>query len=147
LTKVRNSKHPVIVRGLKNGLYTVLEKYKLDGRTAPVRAMNRARAGLLQLFPKGANAPAAIIIDRIMYKALKLAIFEGMDMAGEPVTAGGEQRYLTMANSLREDLRLLSALADKKPPEAGAPSLQEYLASLKPTAEVVDPEPVKRTLF
>ena len=129
MTVKRKSKHPVITMGL----YAHIEKYKLDGRTKPVQQMARARVALCQLFPQGVNAPAALIIERVLYKALKLSIYEAMDLAGEPMTPGGEQKYLTMANSLREDLRILTALADRKPPEGGVPSLQEYLASLKQT--------------
>jgi hypothetical protein len=137
MTTKRKSKHPVIT----HGLYARLDELRLDGRTKVVQAMQAAREGLSVLFPQGVNAPAAIVIDRIVFKALKLSLYEASDLSGEAVTAGGEQRYITMSNSLREDLRLLSALAEKKPPEAGVPSLSEYLEALKAKVQVIEAVP------
>lgn len=133
----RKAKHPVIV----TGLYSHLEKWKLDGRCKVVKALENAKAGLAQLFPQGVNGPAAMLIDRIVYKALKLSIFESMDLKGEPMTPGSEQKYLNMANSLREDLRLLNALAQRQVPDKGVPSLEEYLAALKEAGRIVTADP------
>lgn len=141
----KDAKHPIV---RSTGLLIHLERVKLDRRLRSVQLMEKAREGLLALFPTGVHAAAAIIIDRVVYKALKLSIHEAMDVKGGfEIKPGSEQRYITMSNSLREDLKMLSALADKKPPEAGVPSLEQYLSALK-EARVVTPEPVKaKTLF
>jgi hypothetical protein len=123
----KSAKHPVIAHGLSSHL----EKWKHDGRLKYVKALRAAREGLYELFPQGVNAGAALLIDRVVYKALKLSIFEAMDLKGAALDAGAQQRYLLMANSLREDLRLLNALAQKQTPEKQIPSLERYLAGLK----------------
>jgi len=127
--KRKDAKNPVIV----HGLYADLAKRKIDGRTKLAKAMREARTGLIQLFPGGqTNAAAGLLIDRILFKALKLSLYETQDLKGmEGLSPGSEQRYLNMANSLREDIRLLTALAQKQTPEKEVPDLQEYLAALK----------------
>jgi hypothetical protein len=127
MTTKRKSRHPVIT----HGLYSHLESVKLDGRTKVVQALQTAREALALLFPQGVNAPAAMVIDRIVYKALKLSLYEAHELSGGAVAPGGEVRYLTMSNSLREDLRMLAALAEKKPHEPQIPSLEQYLSSLR----------------
>lgn len=136
----KNAKHPVIV----HGLYADLAKRKLDGRTKLAKAMRKARAGLIQLFPGGhTNAAAGLLIDRILFKALKLSLYEAHDLKGmEGLSPGSEQRYLNMANSLREDIRLLTALAQKQTPERGQ-ELQEYLQTLKKAGQGICITPVK----
>lgn len=141
----KDAKHPIV---RSTGLYIHLERIKLDRRLRSVQLMEKAREGLLELFPTGVHAAASIIIDRVVYKALKLSIYEAMDIKGEfEMKPGSEQKYITMSNSLREDLRMLSTLADRKPPEAGVPSLSQYLASLKQAGQDEPPAPVKKTLF
>jgi hypothetical protein len=127
--KRKNAKHPVIV----HGLYADIAKRKLDGRTKVVRAMREARAGLAQLFPGGqTNAAAALLIDRIIFKALKLSLYEAHDLKGlEGLSPGSEQGYLNMSNSLREDIRLLTALAQRQSPGREAPDLEEYLQAIR----------------
>jgi len=127
--KRKNAKHPVIV----HGLYADLAKRKIDGRTKLAKAMREARDGLTQLFHGGeTNAAAALLIDRILYKALKLTLYEAQDLKGmDGISPGSESRYLNMSNSLRDDIRLLIALAEKQAPEKTVPDLHEYLAALE----------------
>jgi hypothetical protein len=69
--KRKDAKNPVIV----HGLYADLAKRKIDGRTKLAKTMREARAGLIILFPGGqTNAAAGLLIDRILFKALKLSL-------------------------------------------------------------------------
>lgn len=137
----KDAKNPVIT----HGLYADLAKRRIDGRTKVGKALTEARYGLAALFPGGeTNAAAAILIDRIAYKTLKLAMYEAQDLKGmEGVTASSEGKYLSMSNSLREDIRLLMALAQKQAPEA-APSLEDYLAGLKESGKLIETEKVEK---
>jgi hypothetical protein len=134
----KNAKHPVI----QTGLYAHYEKWKIDWRTTPGRLIKRGKAGLAELFPHGVSAAAALLIDRVVYKALKLSIFETMDLKGAELGAGAHQRYLNMANSLREDLRLLSAMA-QKPPRDDEETLPQYLARKAQEAKAAKALPIK----
>jgi len=130
--KRKNAKHPVIV----HGLYADLEKRKLDGRTRVVKAMKEARAGLMQLFPNGrVNAAASLIIDRVVYKALKLSLYEMQDLKGmSGISPESKNKYLEIANSMRDDLRFLTNLAARQSPEREFPDLSEYLETVKRAA-------------
>jgi hypothetical protein len=127
--KRKGARNPVIV----HGLYADLAKRKIDGRTKVSKAMREIRNGLIQLFPGGQmNAVAGLIIDRLVYKSLKLALYEAHDLKGmEGLSPGSEQRYLAMANSFREDIRLLVNLAARHSPERDFPDLSEYLEIIK----------------
>ncbi len=127
--KRKDAKHPIIT----HGLYADLARRKIDGRTKLAKALREARDCLIQLFPGGqTNAAARLLIDRIIYKALKLSLYEAQDLKGmEGISPGSEQRYLNMANSLREDIRLLTALAQRQHSGKEVPELQDYLATLK----------------
>ena len=128
----KNTKNPVITHGLT----AHLEKWKHDGRLKYVKAMKAAKEGLAPAIPQGVSAPAALLIDRIIYKSLKLSIYEG----GGPQRGGhvtdsaaaipNHGRELAVETSNR------TALALKQTPDKGVPSLAEYLESLK--------KPVKR---
>jgi hypothetical protein len=125
--KHRKAKHPVIT----TGLYSHIEKWTLDKRTKIYKALEAARGGLVAMFPQNPSPAACLLIDRILFKGLKLSIYERMEMQGVDTGPGAETRYLAMSNSLREDIRLLTNLTAKEPPEKGVPDLAEYLASLE----------------
>uniref|UniRef100_A0A7C5EL30 Uncharacterized protein n=1 Tax=Desulfobacca acetoxidans TaxID=60893 RepID=A0A7C5EL30_9BACT len=124
----KNAKHPVI----KTGLYSHLEKWDIDKRTKVYRALDEARRGLLGMFPQGPTPAICLLVDRILFKGLKLSIYERMEIkGGDTGGPGTEERYLKMSNSLREDLRLLTNLAAQQAPEREVPNLEEYLQAIR----------------
>jgi hypothetical protein len=124
----KNAKHPVI----KSGLYSHLEKWDIDKRTRVYRALDEARRGLLAMFPQGPTPAVCLLVDRMLFKGLKLSIYERMEIrGGDTGGPGGEQRYLLMANSLREDIRLLTNLAARQSPGQEFPDLEEYLQAIR----------------
>ena len=127
----KNAKHPVI----KTGLYSHIEKWDIDKRTKVYRALEAARQGLLGMFPQGASPAVCLLVDRILFKGLKLSIYERMEIQGADTGGpGAEQRYLMMSNSLREDLRLLTTLAARQSVEQDYPDLEEYIKTIKRAA-------------
>jgi hypothetical protein len=129
----RKAKNPIITTGLA----WQLERLKLDRRTKAAKALEAARNSLAALFPGELNAAAEILIDRIVFKALKLSIFERLAIKGH-VSPNGEETYIRLSNSLRDDLRLLMALADRKAPSE-APDLNQYLKALRESSIDVTP--------
>jgi len=123
---------------ITHGLYCDPSKWEIDGRTLLAKQLNQLRAGLAALFPGGPDKAGALLIDRIVYKGLKLALYEATDLtSAEGVPPGSEMKYLQMSNSLREDIRLLSAMAKAQAPSPGDPDLKEYLEALKRAARAV----------
>lgn len=135
----KNAKHPII----KTGLYSHIEKWAIDKRTRLYRSLEAARQGMLSMFPQGPNPAVLLLIDRMIFKGLKLGIYERMEMRGADTGGpGAEQRYLNMSNSLREDIRLFTALARAQAPDRG-PDLGEYLRNLKKAGKGICITPVK----
>jgi hypothetical protein len=138
LPKIRQAEYK---KGVKNpvifhGLCADLAKRKIDGRTAVGRALNRLRDGLARIFPEGPDVAASLLIDRIVFKSLNLALYEATVINGvAEVTATGEQKYITMSGSFRADLQLLTTLAKAQTPAPGDPDLKEYLETLKRAAK------------
>jgi hypothetical protein len=136
----------------KHGLYCDPSRWALDGRCRLSKTLAAIRQGLIDLFPKpGPDKGAMMLVDRLTYKAVKLAIHEIGDMAAtaeaftpplpSPADGGGGytnsggnlQKYLQLSNSFREDLRLLIQLAQRQAPTPSDPDLAQYLAMLKAT--------------
>ena len=148
----KNTKHPVIV----TGIHAHLDKWTIDKRTRLARQLRESKEGIAAIFPNGPDHACWMLIDRIVYKALKLSIFEQMDykrMVGgktkteaakgddeSPISEWAERAYVTVANSLREDIRLLNKLAQAQNPLHEEDDLQEYLRFKK--AERINVEPV-----
>ena len=121
---------------VRHGLYADPAKWDLDGRTTLAKQLVLLRTGLAALFPDGPDRAGALLIDRVVYKSLKLALYEATDLTStEGVPPGSEMKYLQMSNSLREDIRLLTALAQRQAPAPGDPDLREYLESIRKAAK------------
>lgn len=115
---------------IKHGLYLDLDKYRIDGRSALGQNLARSKAALQALFPNGADAPANLLINQIVYIALRLEVFSSWDMVtgeGKPTAI---QNYIALSNSLRSDLQVLMAMADREPPKPKLPDFQAYFKSL-----------------
>jgi phosphoserine phosphatase len=95
-----------------------------------------------------------LLIDRLTFKSLKLALYELNDLTlvaeeaftprqETPGTAGGGnensganfQKYIQMSNSFREDLRLLYNMSKAQSPTQTDPDLKEYLEALRKAAK------------
>jgi hypothetical protein len=121
---------------VRHGLYADPAKWDLDGRTTLAKQLVLLREGLAALFPDGPDKAGSLLIDRLVYKSLKLALYEATDLTStEGVPPGSEMKYLQMAGSLRADLQLLTTLAQRQAPAPGDPDLKEYLETLKKAAK------------
>jgi len=67
------------------------------------------------------NAVTDLLIHRILYKSLRLSMYETSKILDDPFQEA--DHYLPMSNSLRLDLTALASMAGKKRP----PSLDDYL--------------------
>lgn len=120
---------------IKHGLYLDLEKYRIDGRSALGQAIARSRAALLAMFPKEADAAANILIGQIIYKSLRIELFQNWDMATGEAKPTAIQHYIILSNSLRNDLNTLMAMTQRQTLAPGDPDLKEYLETLKRAAK------------
>jgi hypothetical protein len=128
----KDVKHPVT----RHGLHADLSKRKIDGRSAVGRALNRISNGLAKIFPEGPDMAASLLIDRICFKSLNLALYEATIVNSlAEATQAGEQSYLSMSGSLRSDLQLLTSLAKSQIPNQSDPDLMEYLEAIKKAAK------------
>ena len=60
---------------IRHGLYLELERYKVDGRSGLGQTLARSKAALAAIFPNGPDAAANILINQIVWKALRLELF------------------------------------------------------------------------
>jgi hypothetical protein len=127
-----------IKNAAKHCLYLELERYRIDGRSALGHEIAKSRDALVALFPDGKpDAAANVLINMIVYKTLKLEIFQAWDYATGGASATGVAHYLNLSNSLRKDLTTLLAMVDRVPTHQ-VPDLQEYLAGLEKVNEEKD---------
>ena len=120
---------------IKHGLYLDLEKYKIDGRSALGQTLARSRAALAALFPGGKpNALASTLINVVVYKSLKIELFQNCDLATGKATPTAMAHYLSMSNSLRSDITTLLAMTQQEPADDDL-DLREYLATIKKAAQ------------
>jgi len=133
-----------ISTAIKHGLYLELERYRVDGRSALGHALAKSRAALAELFPNGPDAAASILIDRIIYKSLRVELFEGFDYATAQATPGAVQYYVGLSNSLRNDLAALKEMAKAQAPASSDPDLAEYLETMKRAAKAQPVQVLKR---
>jgi hypothetical protein len=138
----------------KHGLFCNPAKWVLDGRSSLAKTLAAIRRGLIDLFPTpGPDRAAMLLIDRVTFKQVRLAIYEVGDMAataaactpplkkagkgggGHANSGGNFQKYLQLSNSFREDLRLLIQLAQRQSPVQTDPDLAQYLEMLKAAAK------------
>jgi hypothetical protein len=94
---------------------------KLDGRTALARAINLMRRELVKHVGGKPSIAEALLIDRIVHKAVKAYIYETNFFIDQ--NQGSKDHYLALVNSLRLDLQVLGI----KRNEEKALDLAEYL--------------------
>jgi hypothetical protein len=108
------------IRHYKTGLHIELSYGQLDGRTSVAKNIKVIRESLREYVGK-VSAAADILITRISYKAVKLALYELNALQDLKNYEAGY--YIPLSNSLRLDLQALANLADKPKP----PDLDGYL--------------------
>lgn len=91
-----------------HGLYLDLRIGKVDERTSIGKA-HKALTGHLRQFVGESNVITELLLSRIVFKALKLYLFESEEL-GKPLS-DMLPVYLSMSNSLRRDLAELNRLA------------------------------------
>ncbi len=100
----------------KTGLYvTVPRKHQLDGRSRFAKAVKALRNDLLQDLGGSPSTQERLILDRAIYKTIRLSSFEAASM-NDQASEKESREYLAMANSLRLDLQSLG-LARREAPE------------------------------
>jgi hypothetical protein len=120
---------------ISHGLYVDLQRYKIDGKSALGHAIRKCRNALTDLFPDGKpNAIANALIDTIIYKQLRVQLFESWDIQTAQATPTAIGHYLALTGSLRKDYAALMALVDRVPTPQ-VPDLSEYLAGLEKVNE------------
>ena len=92
------------------------------------------RNALAGVFPNGPSPAAALLIERMTYKALKMAMFEASDLQGAQVSDKAVGLYITLSNSFRMDLQVLQAMAGQTSPPDD-PDLREYLDTIRKAAK------------
>lgn len=112
-----NRKH----RNTKHCLWVDFKTVKLDGRTALARAINLMRRELVKHVGGKPSIVEALLIDRIVHKAVKAYIYETNFFIDQK--QGSKDHYLALVNSLRLDLQALGL----KRSEEKALDLAEYL--------------------
>ncbi len=113
--------------GVKHGLFALLpRKMKIDRRTKFGRAVRDLRLSLEEdMGGDGLSAQRRAILDRVVFKILKLSSYEAQSLKGDDASM---KSYLAMSNSLRLDLMALGL--EKKEPEPE--SLEEYIRRVYP---------------
>jgi hypothetical protein len=125
--KVIRPPHRVI-----HALFYDPRNHYLDGRTRIARTLRDIAFALLDPFRDPAPAGAMLLARRAAYKALRLAAFEHHVLTGKDAPAKtSDEAYLSISNSLRQDIETLHRLLKDGGPEDRVPDLQEYLEDLK----------------
>jgi hypothetical protein len=115
--KFRNTK----LQPYRHGLHLDFESREIDTRTRLGKAHKALKQHLREFVGEG-TVVSELLISRIVFKSLKLYLFECSSM--ESPIADLPPAYLSMSNSLRRDLVALSQIAGKK---TTTPDLMEYL--------------------
>ncbi|HZT88321.1 MAG TPA: hypothetical protein VFA12_10140 [Stellaceae bacterium] len=103
----------------------LLRRGCVDGRSREGRFLAAARAELVEHLG-GAPTPAErVLIDRLAWLRLRVALYDEQMIAGRPFTEYDQRAYLAFSNAIA---RGAAALGLKSRP-APKPSLAEYLAS------------------
>lgn len=112
------------VKGNKNALKHGLrmDLSKLDGRTAPARAVKQILKELREYVGEGTVA-TELLLHRIAYKCVKLSMYEATKI--DDMTAEESPAYIPLANSLRLDIQQLEKMVGSG---SKAPDLQSYLS-------------------
>ena len=105
----------------RHGLHLDFESREIDTRTRLGKTYKVLKTHLRE-FVGESTVISELLISRIVFKSLKLFLFECSDM-GNSIT-DLPPVYLSMSNSLRRDLVALSQLAGSK---TTTPDLMEYL--------------------
>jgi len=105
------------------GLFLDLNFGAIDSRTRLGRAQ-KALWKYLREYVEEPNIITELLTSRIVYKSLKLYLFEAADIKNTEIS-DIPNMYMSMANSLRRDLAALANFAG----QASAPDLMEYLKS------------------
>jgi hypothetical protein len=108
----------------RNGLQMSLRLDKLDSRTKIGRTVKGLYNFLFEYMggPDNTPAPAMILLDRIVFKSVKLLLYEKNHL--EETLEDTPRQYLSISNSLRSDLSLLAQFTENRPTE---PGLMDYL--------------------
>ena len=105
------------------GFYQHFDLEEIDGRTQLGKGIQALKTGLRAYLDGETTVVSELLIQRITYKAIKLAMYESTCLR-DP-TNEEAPHYLPLSNSLRLDLQALQALAGQSKP----PSLDDYLQS------------------
>lgn len=114
---------------MNSGLY--LSPSKLDGRTWPVKDMNKIAKALLEGFPDPPPARAQIIAQLASVKIFQVNCYKSNILAGiKDLHESSEIYCLTLMNSITRDIIALDQMAKNHAPKNNIPTLQQYLQEI-----------------
>ena len=112
------------------GLFFDPRKHFLDGRTRIAKIIKNVSEHLLEHFPEPIPAGAILIAKQASYKALRLRAFEHHILITMKTPAKTtDESYISLSNSLTQDIKLLHQMARDHTPVNKVPGLDEYLRS------------------
>ena len=112
---------------LKTGFYRKkIDLHRVNGRTKLGRAVREITRQLREYVGTGGNITTELLAQRVVYKVLRLSFYEKKKLSNLEDFMEADH-YIPLCNSLRLDLRALSAMIGEERP----PSLQDYLNSLR----------------
>ncbi len=121
-------------RAGKHGLFVTLPRnVKIDKRTRFGRAVSQLRRALIDDLGGDLSTQKNLIVDRIVFKVLKLCSYESHIIDGNGGSnPSGEKYYLAFANSLRLDLQALGLEKKILDPVSLTDYLKQKEANLTP---------------
>lgn len=103
-----------------SGAYADLSRRNVDQRTVLARAMNTLKEDLFMALAEDVTPQERIIIDRIIYKVIRITLIEAAFLRGDEVR---DDIYTGWTNSLRSDLMAIGLGRREKTVKL----LEEYL--------------------
>jgi hypothetical protein len=89
---------------VQHGGYMTLSRRKLDGRSKLAKAVKHLKEQLVTDLGGDPSMAQLLLIDRVCFKSMKLCFWELAIANGETEI---HERYISLANSFRQDLQLL----------------------------------------
>jgi hypothetical protein len=103
----------------------LLARGSVDGRSREGRFLAAARAELAAHVGGAPSKAEAVLIDRVAWLRLHLALIDERAAGGNPMTGHDQRAYLALSNAVVRAMRQLGL----KGAAERAPSLAEYLAT------------------
>ena len=107
--EIATASKPKLCRGcnsLRSGLWFDFSRIRVDGRTKLAKNITFLKDSLRDHLGGKINIMQQIIIDRVVYKIVKVSLYEN-GIVAHPDQEGSRDYYIALANSIRLDLMAL----------------------------------------